>query len=824
MSSNRLSKRKFDDDRDLNDEASNRPTPKMRKDKESQLLPAPLIPVQFFVRTMPISKTLVLHAHLHDTVEFVHRRIHSLTGIPVPNLRLIYNGRQLQPEQTLSQCSIVNDANLQLVGRMRSTPHHEAWQVIDAMVSPVFRLCKGESAPARSSKQVLSSLDKFVSMTSEKGTEKASGHLQIFLSSRAPTALVMLYLSPHVGNRDCADAAIRRFVAACRPELPRPTHALWAPVILEFCKLLTMVGHDLDPLYVVCRSCLGVMVGAVSLNGLQSKGLSLQEVLYFVRETGARLSHDLGEAAVMLSPGDVQDFAAFTRPVCQAIREEMGVVELPIGPDKLGMPRYGDDFRHLYGILNALLEKMEVCLRKVEETLALDVYELRRSHYLPILKELCNISRCFAGSEDKFWTKMRDWKVPISHLVVKYTKRDGDHTWLMKNKEVMEFESRRHLVLMMLSDLREDYDDVHEMLIDRSQLLSESFEYIGRAEVDALKSGLFIEFKSEEATGPGVLREWFFLVCQQIFNPENALFVACPNDRRRFFPNHVSEVHPRGIGLEYFRFAGRVIALALMHKLQVGIVFDRVFFLQLAGKKVSLEDIRDADPFMYNSCKKILELDAAEVDADALSLTFVREVEELGARTIVELCPGGKSITVNSRNRQEYVNRLIEHRFVESIKDQVQRFAKGFADMLCNSGLHQFFFQSLELQDLDWMLHGSEIAISVEDWMAHTDYNGFEETDPQITWFWKIIGGMSSEQKKVLLFFWTSLKCLPVEGFRGLASRLYICKSTEPLDRLPSSHTCFYQICFPPYPSMDVMQFCLNIITQEHFSCSFGTW
>ena len=49
-----------------------------------------------------------------------------------------------------------------------------------------------------------------------------------------------------------------------------------------------------------------------------------------------------------------------------------------------------------------------------------------------------------------------------------------------------------------------------------------------------------------------------------------------------------------------------------------------------------------------------------------------------------------------------------------------------------------FFFQSLELEDLDWMLHGSETAICVDDWKAHTEYNGYKETDPQIFWFWKV--------------------------------------------------------------------------------------
>ncbi|KAJ0017533.1 hypothetical protein Pint_09527 [Pistacia integerrima] len=198
-------------------------------------------------------------------------------------------------------------------------------------------------------------------------------------------------------------------------------------------------------------------------------------------------------------------------------------------------------------------------------------------------------------------------------------------------------------------------------------------------------------------------------------------------------PSKVDPMH-----LDYFSFSGRIIALALMHKVQVGVVFDRVFFLQLAGKYISLEDIRDADPRLYDSCKQILEMDAEFIDSDALGLTFVRDVEELGSRKIVELCPGGKCMAVNSKNREEYVNLLIRHQFVTSISEQATHFAKGFADILCNPRLQKFFFQSLELEDLDWMLFGSESAICVDDWKAHTEYNGYKETDPQIVWFWKV--------------------------------------------------------------------------------------
>lgn len=49
------------------------------------------------------------------------------------------------------------------------------------------------------------------------------------------------------------------------------------------------------------------------------------------------------------------------------------------------------------------------------------------------------------------------------------------------------------------------------MLIDRSQLLAESFEHIERAEAKSLRAYMMLEFKNEETSGPGVLWEWFCL-------------------------------------------------------------------------------------------------------------------------------------------------------------------------------------------------------------------------------------------------------------------------------------------------------------------------
>ncbi|XP_050234826.1 E3 ubiquitin-protein ligase UPL5 isoform X2 [Mercurialis annua] len=712
-------------------------------DKSSPML-------QFFVKMMSGGNHLVIQANSEDTVKFIHEKISLITGIPVTEQRLIYKGKQLQCERTLAECSIQNDAGLQLVGRMRSTKHPQTCQLLDDMVSFICRLCKGPCYPITCTSQRIKNLmNEFFSLTPKDDNESAIGHLQIFISSSAPAALVMLYISNIKGNKECAESSVRHFLNSCRSSLPKSLHNQCAPIVLEFCKLLRTVSYN-DSLYLSCRSTLGSLLGSMGVcRGEDVKGLIvLEDVFPFVSELAGRLFSELDSSVSENSAGpslsDVRDFSAFLHPIHTTIKERFGFwgpIAIPLEKSGSSHPVFVQEIENLYNIFEGLMSKMDSCLTKMQDFMPLkangqgDSTCTRWSQYLVILKELNNIAKHYKGAEEKFWSFMRRSKASLCVLIVKFAKRNDDHQWLLPHKDVTNFESRRHLAMLLFPDVKEDYEELHEMLIDRSQLLAESFEYIARADPESLHGGLFMEFKNEEATGPGVLREWFFLVVQALFDQQNALFIACPNDRRRFFPNPASKVEP--LHLDYFTFCGRVIALALLHKVQVGIVLDRVFFMQLAGRRIFLEDIRDADPCLYNSCKQILEMDADFIDSDALGLTFVREIEELGSRRIVELCPDGKSISVSSKNRDEYVNLLIRHRFVISTSDQVSRFARGFADILCNSGLQNFFFQSIELEDLDWMLYGSESAISVEDWKAHTEYNGYKETDPQICWFWK---------------------------------------------------------------------------------------
>ncbi|OVA06572.1 HECT [Macleaya cordata] len=672
-------------------------------------------------------------------------------------------------------------------------------QAINDLESSIIRLCRGESDES-SSKDIVARVEDFLSRIPRNNLEKSMEHIQIFKSSGVAKGLVSLYISHIKGLRgDCLSNLVYLLETNCFPNRTR---------YFDNAKAVSLI-EELFPL-----------VDELSCKLLQGLDLIMKSSLCRLYRVSAsfRTSFDC----------DIIDFAFFSLHLRKAIEDHMRSegqlfpVRLNDNIDK--PPCYLDEIGKFHAIFFSLQVKVNQCLRNMEKDI-LDSngeweFNPGWSHYLSVLEELNKISKLYQGSVEEFSSILRSNQFTFN-VLIRYSKRGFDHhKWLCEHKDVTDFESRRHLVMMMLPKVNDDSEGLHKMLIDRLQLLTESFEYIASAKPKCLCNDRFVEFKSEVAIGSGVLREWFFLVCQALFNPQNALFLACPYDRQRFFPNPASKLNP--LNLKYFGFCGRMIALAIMHEVQVGITFDRVFFLQLAGELISLEDVSYADPCLYVSCKKILEMDVDFMDSDALGLTFVREVEEFGSRKLVELCPGGSTIVVNSKNREEYVELLIQHCFVKSISEQVAYFSRGFGEILCRPRLQKIFFQTLELKDLDCMLLGSDRAICVEDWKAHTDYDGYKESDDQICWFWKVVEGMSSEQRRVLLFFWISVKYLPVNGFSGLPSRLCICKSSRSRYRLPSSSTCFYSLYLPPYPSLAIMQQRLILISQEHLGCSYG--
>ncbi|KAL1191373.1 E3 ubiquitin-protein ligase UPL5 [Cardamine amara subsp. amara] len=677
--------------------------------------------LQLFVRMMSGGKTIVIHADRNDTVEKLHQRIEWKTKIPVIEQRVIYKGKQLQYEQSLSFYSIEQDASLQLVGRMQSTEHPIAWQTIDDIMYTISRMYKSEEdLPSNINEKI----DAFFRMIPREKDDSIAKYIKIFSSSSVPGALVILYTSSKEMNKLCAKSSIKLFLNKCIG-LPKNQQNYCLPIVLEFTRLLKRFCPD-QKLYVTCRNTLASMLETFdNSRGFHGGVLTFgSEIFPFFSELADLMVKELVEYTGPTF-SDVEKFASFWHHLKKAIEFHVPCsipIALPLQNTILET-----EIVQLHRLFEKLLSTMDMCMCRVELLLAekegggnSESLSASCSQYLAILKIINSMANLYQGAKEHVAENLNLRKVAFCALVVKFAKRGDDHQWIFEYKEATNFEARRHLAMLLFPDVKEEYDEMHEMLIDRSNLLAESFEYIVRASPEALHSGLFMEFKNEEATGPGVLREWFYLVCQELFNQKNTLFLRTADDFRRFSPNPASKVDP--MHSDFFEFTGRVIALALMHKVQVGVLFDRVFFLQLAGSRISLEDIKDTDGIMYNSCKQILEMDPVFFDSSAgLGLTFMLETEVLGKRDTIELCPGGKSIAVNSRNRRHYVDLLIERRFATPISEHVKQFSRGFTAMLSETVPPRSFFKRINLEDLDGMLRGGECAISIDDWKAHTE-------------------------------------------------------------------------------------------------------
>lgn len=344
--------------------------------------------------------------------------------------------------------------------------------------------------------------------------------------------------------------------------------------------------------------------------------------------------------------------------------------------------------------------------------------------------------------------------------------------------------------------------------VRRDHIFEDSYQEVMRQTPEDLKKRLMIKFDGEEGLDyGGVSREYFFLLSHDMFNPFYCLFEYSSHDNYTLQINPNSGINPEH--LNYFKFIGRVVGLAIFHRRFLDAFFVGALYKMMLNKKVVLQDMEGVDAEFYRSLKWILENDITDV----LDLTFSAEDDKFGEIVEIDLKEGGKDIEVTEENKHEYVELITEWRISKRVEEQFKAFRTGFNELIPQELINVFDERELEL------LIGGLSEIDIEDWKKHTDYRGYTETDQAIQWFWKCIKEWDSEQKARLLQFTTGTSRIPVNGFKDLQGsdgpRRFTIEKAGEANQLPKSHTCFNRVDLPPYTDYESLKQKLTLAVEE---------
>lgn len=494
-----------------------------------------------------------------------------------------------------------------------------------------------------------------------------------------------------------------------------------------------------------------------------------------------------------------------------------------------------DDVEELAGLYNklalgSLWDALSDCLKVLEEHAQLVNIATILLPLIEALMVVCKHSKVRDHVKDavKFEVKKVDFtKEPIESLFFSFTEEhkkilnqmvrsnpnlmSGPFAMLVSNPKVLEFDNKKNYFDRRL---HENLNEEKTLTINvrRDQVFLDSYRAIFFKSKDEFRnSKLDVNFKGESGIDAGgVTREWYQVLSRQMFNPDYALFTPVATDSNTYHPNRTSYINPEH--LSFFKFIGKVIGKAIFDNCYLDCHFSRAVYKRLLGRNVSLKDMETLDVEYFKSLMWILENDITDV----ITEDFLVETDDYGEKKIIDLIPDGRNIPVTEDNKQEYVRKVVEYRLQTSVTEQMDNFLMGFHEIIPKEIVSIFDEQELEL-----LISGLP-DIDVQDWQNNTIYNNYSPSSIQIQWFWRAVKSFDNEERAKLLQFATGTSKVPLNGFKELSganneSKFSIHRDYGPLDRLPSSHTCFNQIDLPAYESYETLRGSLLLaITEGH--------
>lgn len=360
--------------------------------------------------------------------------------------------------------------------------------------------------------------------------------------------------------------------------------------------------------------------------------------------------------------------------------------------------------------------------------------------------------------------------------------------------------------------------------INRSRIVEDGYQQLIRLPSHALKGLIRVKFVNDfglDEAGidqDGVFKEFLEDSIKRVFDPAMNLF--CSTSEQRLYPSPTSRLHENYLSL--FTFVGKMLGKAIYEGIVVDVPFATFFLSRVLGQPQSplyspIDELPSLDPELYKSLTYIKHY---EGDVSELDLTFSIDQDFMGKIETYELEPGGKSIPVTRESRVRYIHSVAHFRMKTQIEQQTEAFVNGFKSIIDLRWLNMF--SAPEFQRL---ISGDNTPVDLQDLRRNTKYfGGFHNNHRVVCWLWDILEkDFTAEEHRLFLKFVTSCSKPPLLGFAHLEPPFSIrcvevsddqdlgdtvgsvlrgffaIRRSDPVDRLPTSSTCFNLLKLPNY-------------------------
>ncbi|KAL6145690.1 hypothetical protein ACLB2K_056375 [Fragaria x ananassa] len=345
-----------------------------------------------------------------------------------------------------------------------------------------------------------------------------------------------------------------------------------------------------------------------------------------------------------------------------------------------------------------------------------------------------------------------------------------------------------------------------DIVVRRGHIVEDGFRQLNSLG-SRLKSSIHVSFVSECGLPEagldygGLSKEFLTDISKAAFAPEYGLFSQTSTSARLLIPNPSARYLENGI--QMIEFLGRVVGKALYEGILLDYSFSHVFVHKLLGRYSFLDELSTLDPEIYRNLMYVKHYDG---DVEELCLDFTVTEESFGKRHVIELKPGGKDVTVTSKNKMQYIHAIADYKLNRQMFLFSNAFYRGLIDLISPSWLKLF-----NAGEFNQLLSGGNHDIDVDDLRKNTRYTGgYSEGNRTIKIFWEVISGFEPTERCMLLKFVTSCSRAPLLGFKHLQPTFTIHKVAcdiplwatmrgQDVERLPSASTCYNTLKLPTY-------------------------